>query len=296
MNEMLKIAGVTVLYQPSEEVILNILSYLNQIDLLYIIDNSEEINMEIIGRIREYDRIRILDNYGNIEIAAALNKAARKAIEDDYDFLLTMDQDTALPDNMVVELLNKIENYSKVGIISPYHNVTLVGDVTKRHNLQKDVLTVMTCGNLLNLEAYKEIGGFEEKLFIDYVDHEFCLRLNRKGYRVIQYYSVSILHKLGERKIKYVLFKRFEPTNHIPIRLYYRTRNRLFVWKKYIRYYPLYVFNDIIHFCREIISISLTEEKKLKKIKMILLGIRDFILGRYGKLRLKYNSRQSVLK
>ncbi|MCL5027439.1 MAG: glycosyltransferase [Bacteroidetes bacterium] len=94
---MPKIAGVTVLYQPSEEVILNILSYLNQIDLLYIIDNSEEINIEIIDRIREYDRIKILDNYGNVGIAAALNKAARKAIEDDYDFLLTMDQDTALP-------------------------------------------------------------------------------------------------------------------------------------------------------------------------------------------------------
>ena len=39
---MLRIAGVTILYKPDEEIAKNILSYLNQIERLYIVDNSEK--------------------------------------------------------------------------------------------------------------------------------------------------------------------------------------------------------------------------------------------------------------
>ena len=39
----------------------------------------------------------------------------------------------------------------------------------------------MTSGNLLNLKIAEKIGDFEEKLFIDEVDHDYCYRIRRKA-------------------------------------------------------------------------------------------------------------------
>jgi len=44
----MKIAGVIVLYNPNEEVIDNIKSYLEDIEILYAVDNSETKKDEII--------------------------------------------------------------------------------------------------------------------------------------------------------------------------------------------------------------------------------------------------------
>jgi len=56
----------------------------------------------------------------------------------------------------------------------------------------------MTSGNLLNLHAVKQIGGFSEDLFIDRVDQEYCLRLRMNNFRVIQVNFVVFDHPKAE--------------------------------------------------------------------------------------------------
>lgn len=54
------------------------------------------------------------------------------------------------------------------------------------------------------MEAYKKIKGFNNELFIDTVDTDFCYRLLLNGYRIIQLKNIYLDHQLGnitERKL-----------------------------------------------------------------------------------------------
>jgi rhamnosyltransferase len=279
-----KICGTVILYEPTEEIYKNILSYYNQVKLLISVDNSDKVNDDIVNKIKSIDNSFYIKNSGNLGIANALNIAAEYAIKNGYEYMLTMDQDTALPVDAVMNLMSKYNDYSKIGIISPHHNNAIIPQPVKDSDLHES-LEVMMCGNIINLEAHKKIGGFEEKLFIDYVDHDYCLRLNLNNYKVVQDNSISLLHKLGNRKIKYFFFMRFCPSNHSGIRLYYRTRNRFYVYKKYWQYYPMHILKDIKALARQILSLLLLEDDKIKKLRLMFRGYQDFRKNCYGKIK-----------
>ena len=103
----------------------------------------------------------------------------------------------------------------------------------------------MTSGNLVNLDAFRQVGPFMDELFIDSVDHEYCIRLQINGYKVIQLNGVLLEHTLGERRKHLFIyplnfFKKNKSivsykivNNHNYIRKYYMVRNRLYVSRKY---------------------------------------------------------------
>jgi rhamnosyltransferase len=142
----------------------------------------------------------------------------------------------------------------------------------------------MTSGNLLNLHAVEQIGGFSEELFIDRVDQEYCLRLRMNNYRVIQVNSVVLDHPQG-RMTKHFLFNRaYYTTNHSPIRRYYITRNTLYVIKKYGEIFPEYVKWEKDIFLSDLKNIILFEKDKINKLRMIVRGYCDYRQRVYGML------------
>ena len=280
---MPKIAAVTVLYNPNEEVITNILSYSNQIDKLYIVDNSEKENKKnIISRLISNPQVTLIENSENIGIAAALNKGANNAISDGYDFLLTLDQDSRISEEYVCKMLKELGGDDNIGILSPFviHNANR----KKPPNFElKKVTVAITSGCIISLFVFKKIGGFLEKLFIDYVDHEYCLRTISCGYKVLQLNSVYLYHNLGEVQKKNFILRKVFPTNHSPLRWYYRTRNRFYVYKNYKERFPEYVRHDQEQFLKELLKILLYEKQKWEKVKMIFEGYRDYKKNRFGK-------------
>jgi rhamnosyltransferase len=54
---------------------------------------------------------------------------------------------------------------------------------------------VMTSGCLTNLAIWDESGGFSDELFIDEVDHDYCLNVRRHGYRVVRLAGMVCLKK-----------------------------------------------------------------------------------------------------
>jgi rhamnosyltransferase len=282
----MKINSVIVLYNPDKSVIKNINSYINDIDKIYIVDNSETKNHELINKIVTIsDKCIYSDNNGNQGIAYALNVGAKLAIENGADWLLTMDQDSSFEKSSLDVLIEWIKNndISKVGIISPYHLMLDQIDIHKKENKVIDELTVMTSGNLLNLEAYKNIGKFEEKYSIDYVNHEYCLRLQSNGFYIKVHKNSILVHALGNISSKSLLGKRVAYTNHNHLRRYYITRNRLDVIKKYFFKYFVFSIKELKAIIFEWIKIILFEQNKIKKQKAILLGTFDFLRNKYGK-------------
>ena len=178
----IKIAGVVILYEPTDEDIDNINSYLDSIDVLYVMDNSKEENKK---RLPKNKKIVYIFNHANLGISEPLNKAADIARKENYSWLLTLDQDTNIPNTVVTEMKKKASEVSDdIAIITPWHKTKL--KIEKSKTKIDYPLDVMTSGNLINLEIHKKIGGFKEWLFIDGVDIEYCLNLRKHHYKVMR--------------------------------------------------------------------------------------------------------------
>lgn len=276
-----KVAGVVILYNPGTNFIENINSYLSQIEYLFIIDNSENEN-SLIKEVFEEDRkIKYIFNNQNIGIAQALNLAAEIAHNKKYKYLLTMDQDSKAPENLVASLLDVAENNKDAGIVSPLHSNRFDTHLGKKHDVEQ-VNTVMTSGNLLSLDAFKNTGPFCEDFFIDYVDIEYCFRLLLNKYKIYRLNSVILEHNEANLSSKQFLNRTFYPHNHKPFRMYYKTRNLLYLRKKYKHQIPELMRVEYDAYLRTVVKIFLFEKQKLLKIKMILKGLSDYFKKKKG--------------
>jgi rhamnosyltransferase len=275
-----RIAAVVILYKPGNELFSNIASYLNQVDVLFAVDNTESPAPGFAVQLEVMPKVQYLPNNINLGVAKGLNIGAEKACTDGYDLLLTMDQDSKATPDMVALMLDCMtaQDLSKIGIVSPFH-ITAAGRLP-RHDVDcQDVMTPMTSGNLLNLKAYRAAGPFRDDLFIDFVDNEYCLRLRRLGFSIIQANRALLSHSVGDiRK-----YGPFIATNHSPLRRYYKTRNRFLVNKLYRRDFRGHCLFDRIRLAKEIISILLFEREKPAKFRMMWYGYLDYRRGRFGK-------------
>ncbi|MBT7610763.1 MAG: glycosyltransferase [Bacteriovoracaceae bacterium] len=284
-QEIIKsIHGVLVLYRPSPTNVLgNIKTYIDFINHLTIVDNTEPEFNHHQQLFNSLDNCSYLNNHENKGIATALNQGAHQAILKGASWLLTMDEDSAfLPDPSKIIQYIESQNCDHLGILSPFHSVKDKCLIPEQEVQKK--LTVMTSGNFLNLKAFSDIGPFNEDYFIDNVDFEFCLRLKNKGYNVFAINSCVLEHNLGDITNHIIFSAEANVTNHSPIRRYYITRNRLHLSFTMFFIFPFYCMNNIYSLFKENIKILFFEENKLKKIYFSFLGLRDFILGKKGKL------------
>jgi rhamnosyltransferase len=275
------ICGVTVLYNPEKFVIDNINSYVEQTDYLYIIDNSKNFSDFVNSFYESNNKVEYIFNNGNLGIATALNIGGHKALELGFQYLLTMDQDSKAPPNLIEKLNKTAINISNVGIVSPKHS-NKFGTHTNIL-VTKDVIRVMTSGNLLSLEAYKVAGDFNEDYFIDYVDIEYCMRLHHLGFKVIQLDDVILEHSEANIVEKTLFKKNYYPTNNPPFRWYYKSRNLLYLRNQYRKIFSSQCGEELNIFIRNVVKILLFEDKKILKIKMILVGILDYLKKKKGR-------------
>ena len=153
---MLNVDGVVVLYNPTFEVLDNIESYSGSLRTLYVVDNSTELYPAFIEEIERISNAVYLRLEGNQGIAKALNLGAQQALSNGANWLLTMDQDSSFSNDAAADLIKQLttlEGKSLVGVFSPKHDVPGLSYSGVMH--QQGVIeqmTVMTSGNLLNLE------------------------------------------------------------------------------------------------------------------------------------------------
>lgn len=278
----MKLAAMVTLYNPNKDNINNIKNYIDEVDVIYLIDNSDNDSSSLLFK---SDKINYIPNNKNLGIASALNIACNKAIKDGYSWILTMDQDSKMSKDSLKKLKAFVENNDtkKVGIVSPYHNVET--NRIKSDDKIEECLDVMTSGNLLNLNIYVKVGGFKEWLFIDDVDIEYCLNLNKNKYKVIRLNDVLLDHTLGATKTYKLFGKKIICSNHVPFRRYYMVRNMLYVYDMYH-----YIFPDFCEHLKrvqkgQIKNILIFEKNKIKKLYMMFKGYKDYKKNIKGEMR-----------
>ena len=275
----MKLAGAVVLYEPTDEDLENIPSYIDDLDILYVMDNSKEKNDK---RLPKNKKIKYIFNNENLGIAAPLNKAAELARKENIDWLLTMDQDTHFSDGVLKKMKEKIEetDCKNIGIVTPWHKTRL-----KIEKPKEDIdypLDVMTSGNLVNLVIHKKLKGFKEWIFIDGVDIEYCLNLKKNNYKIMRLNYLEIDHNLGDIFYKKFLWKDLLVTNHSAMRRYYQVRNYLYIRDMYIDSRSKFC-KILVKFKTIILAVILYEKDKIPKLKAFYQGYKAYKRNKRGR-------------
>jgi rhamnosyltransferase len=283
------VCGVIITYNIGPELLRCVDSVLPQVEELLIVDNGSEDRTVALLRGFENEKLHIIYNKENLGIAAALNQGAKYALNRHCKWLLTLDQDCEADSRMVSTLLNRYHQITSerqnVAIFTARLVEEAIIGMPVSHRIQQYPLTVMTAGNLVNLDSFRKIGEYREDYFIDYVDCEYCLRLHRRGFVIELVDDACLFHNLGNIKRVRKFGRSFYTTNHSYLRRYYITRNRMRVWWDYFWSFPIFCLTDIFNCCKDIVKIILAEDEKAKKILYSIRGSWDFVRGRTGSLR-----------
>lgn len=266
-------AGIVLFNPDIDRLRENIEGIKEQVEFIYLIDNCSG-NIESIQKmISSFHNFELILNSKNEGIAFALNQIIHLGYGNEYDWVITLDQDSVcLP--KLVECYRKYLYIENVGMITCeiIDRNYLIKKKNENSNAKYEfVRKCITSGCLTNIQACIEVGLFDEKLFIDSVDYDMCYSLEEHGYKILKINFQGLLHEVGKSK-KYSLFGfEFAVNNHSPLRKYYISRNSTYL----IRKHHLSPISEYLLIYRRIFTVFFFEQQKVKKVKAILKGIRD---------------------
>ena len=280
----MNIAGVVILYHPDIQLLSeNIKTYVQGLKQLYVYDNSETKTPGIEEALRKlHPSIQYHYFNANEGIAKRLNRAVEEAAGNNFDYLLTMDQDSSFKEG-------DFEKYKLQMQASAYFNVAQFGvncqpNFTIAKDQPEEALTLITSGSIVNLSLIKTIGLFNENLFIDFVDAEFSYRVIQKGYVNLMFSNIILNHALGKliEGRSLANFKKTLRITHSPVRVYYIIRNGLYLLLK-AQGLSTDMKKDVLR-CIKILKNDLIYNPQLGLGYIHLFsGIFDFLRGKMGK-------------
>lgn len=270
----MKICPAIVIYNPERDAVKNVENLLKFNSEVLVLDNSDK-ESDFSREISLLDGVTYISFSENKGIACALKYAADFAVSNEFDYLLTMDQDSRFPWEKKEEIIDILKENNTYSILALNYNGEHVSD--ERVSRVDDWIS---SGSFIKVEDYKKIEGFNPELFIDYVDYDVCEQFDSKGLKIGVINHISIVHQLGDPLTKRVLWKKLTYSNHSPLRDYYRYRNELYLYKKNKKYFKS------LHKAerKNLILILLLEKDRFKKLRMILLGKRHARKKHLGKL------------
>lgn len=278
------ISSVVIVYNPEPTVVDNIEMISRKVGQVIVVDNSEIEYKEFVDAISGFSNVIYIPLHQNKGVATGLNIGAEIAIKNGYQYLLTMDQDSCPTEDMIVNMAQVISNNMPFGILSPQYELN---DGVRIHqdDAVVEIEAAMTSGNILNLEAYFKSGPFCDKLFIDYVDHEYCLRLRMNGYRILCVRNAVLQHSWGRLERKTLFGFTFFTSNYASFRYYYLVRNVLYVVARYGTIFTGFCVRHSLLVIKMCLKAMILEKGRLQRGRYIVKGCSDFLFSTYGKLK-----------
>lgn len=283
---MSRYCGLVVWYNPDNEVFKNVYSYIENIEKLYIVDNSNESNDQVLENFPFKSKCEYISLGRNTGLAFALNVGCKKAILEGFDYILTMDQDSAFECG-AIDLLkaNLLEQYAIVcpNVLSMYwdsrENCEKIAYQRWEKGKKQELNWAMTSGSLMSLKAYSETEGFDEGMFIAHLDIDMGIKFHNNNKKILMVGDAIIKQHFGNSEPRKILWKTVHPSFATPVRTYYLFRNQLYLEKKYGKEIKKYIGVSLWKF---IVKISLFEDKKIEKYRMMIRAYADATAGKMG--------------
>jgi len=273
------VCAVMVTYHAGVETLENIRKVLPQVQTLVVVDNGSATGETV--SLRESSQsfgFQLIENHENLGIAEALNQGIAWARSRGYPWVILFDQDSTITSGFIIHMFATWESHpqrDRVGSIHPRYKDRVTGfeAAIKRAKDDGGPITSLTSGALMPTWIFDRIGYFASDFFIDCVDIDF----------VADSKEAILLHSPGHPERVSVMGFGFSPTNHSAARRYYMSRNRVVVYRRYIRMFPGLVLQYIYATLRETAKCFLAERDRARKLRNFLLGTWDGLVGRMGK-------------
>jgi GT2 family glycosyltransferase len=239
---------------------------------------------------------KLIENKANLGFAEGNNIGMKCAFDNKADYLMLLNNDTYVDENLVADLVKELKKYPKAGVISPkiyfakgfeYHKkrykknelgrvIWYAGgdidwnnvygsnhgvDEVDKGQFEKVVDTGFAtgCCMLFKSEVLERVGFFDKKYYAYVEDADFSQRVKKAGWRVLYTPHAKLWHKVGQT------FGIGSEKND-----YYITRNRLLFGFRYAR------LRAKLALLRESLRFLLNGRKWQK------IGVRDFYLAKFG--------------
>jgi rhamnosyltransferase len=291
MRPLSEVFAVIITFFPDARFSLRLSQISKQVAGVIVVDNGTDDNLfrKAKSSIDSIKNAVLISNHHNYGIAAGLNIGIKRAISAGAKAVVTFDQDSTPDPHLVRHLLEAEQDYydsAKLMVIGS--NIRLRNHSSCIPNLDpvqsdwKETYEVVTSGSFFKTDIFHSIGFFNEKLFIDLVDREFCLRVRNGNFRIISAENAFLYHELGEMREHTFLNHKLHPTNHVPKRRYYQFRNSILLHKVHRKRDPNWCRNNNLILIKTLVLIILFENDKIKKLLSILKGVKHGISGRAG--------------
>lgn len=294
--------GLVVCFHPDKKLLLDLLVRLSpQVEAILILNNggiSPDVRLDAL----RLKNIKIFDFNENVGIAVALNEGFAQASAQGVDFIVTFDQDSLPVQNHVEKLVYKWRELDsdrnlcvKVGAIGPsfydvrkkrvdYPFYRASGfRIIREYFAGKDTVPVdalITSGMLVPVRMWADGLKFMDKLFIDFVDTEWCFRSRSMGYMHYGSFDVKMRHEISDVAPR-VIFGLIV-LGYSPIRRYYHFRNCLYLVSR--SYVPLpFRFRLIFGLGLRVVAALVIDVKPRESFKAICMGVFDALRARFGK-------------
>lgn len=214
-------------------------------------------------------------NGNNDGLSVAYNVFITYCQKENIDYLCLMDQDSDYPldevDKMIDYIKKNTEDIKNLPIIAP-RSYCVTSVRVKREDKLTDAEFVINSGTFLNISLLKENNlKYDEKIFLDGVDYDFCMTLHKMGFPVKIYENSVLIQNLGYTRI----IKGKEYVCHSEQRYYYIVKARNYTNIKNCGWIKGSIINAAKLF-RTILYICSIEDNKKKKISAALKAHYEF--------------------
>lgn len=155
----------------------------------------------------------------NAGLANAYNRAFEIASEHHSEWLITLDQDTTLPDNYLMKMAEAAQlssGHSGIGAVVPQivadgkrlsPNVFVLGAVPHwfgrgASGVFKRPVFAFNSGAMVRMDALRQVGGYNPWFWLDNSDSQLFKELHRHGKRVYIAGEIQVQHEFSFKDIK----------------------------------------------------------------------------------------------
>lgn len=281
-----RIAAVMSTFQPDESVIRNAAAVASQVDHLFVVDDTG--GTSSLNALAS-PSLSVIANRENVGLATSLNRGVESAIAWGATHLLTIDDDTHLPELYVHRLVEALAAARAKGLpVLTAGPRTVNGSLTaygEVHSFDSEEcsLYVMQSGLLFDVEAFRDVGMFRDEFFIDAIEPDFLARSHRLGLHTLLVSGVDLPHSVGIPHVVNLGFRTVTTSNHSAFRMYYFTRNTLTFVRDNQDNDPVVTHRRVPLLRRELVKALVLEPDRRAKLAAVWRGYRAYrarVLGR----------------
>jgi rhamnosyltransferase len=255
---------------------------------------------DISALLGDTSNIEVITIPENVGVASAFNIGIGRAQRLGAEFVLLLDHDSVPANDMVSNLVCGYErsdlNDGAIAIVGPriidsrdardypfirfgwLRNQHLRGLPDQTSPISCDFL--ISSGSLVSIDAFNKIGKFDDQLFIDNVDVEWCCRARAQGFLLYGICAATLDHQLGDHRR--MIWNRTYLIVHSPLRMYYQTRNRIMLYRR--SYIPLkWSLKDLLRMVARFVATIVFVAPRGQYLRMTMLAMRDGFANRGGR-------------